>query len=61
MLAVCGPALVRAAVVAVLGAPAVAFWRIDVAPLTVTDLRGGPHRWTVRATGNSLRPAPETE
>lgn len=50
-LAVCGPAVVRAAVVTALGAPAAAFWRIDVAPLTVTDLRGGPLRWTVRATG----------
>jgi broad specificity phosphatase PhoE len=53
-LAVCGPAVVRAAVVTVLGAPAAAFWRVDVAPLTVTDLRGGPRRWTVRATGSPL-------
>ena len=53
-LAVCGPAVVRAAVVTVLGAPATAFWRIDVAPLTVTDLRGGPARWTVRAAGAPL-------
>ncbi len=49
-LAVCGPAVVRAAVVAVLGAPPSAFWRLDVAPLTRTDLRGGPDRWTVRGT-----------
>ncbi len=49
-LAVCGPAVVRAAVVAVLGAPPRAFWRLDVAPLTRTDLRGGPDRWTVRST-----------
>jgi broad specificity phosphatase PhoE len=55
-LAVCGPAVVRAAIVTVLGAPAAAFWRIDVAPLTATDLRGGPHRWTVRATGARLGP-----
>ncbi|GAA4979460.1 histidine phosphatase family protein [Pseudonocardia tropica] len=53
--AVCGPAVVRAAVVLVLGAPATAFWRVDAGPLTVTDLRGGPDRWTVRATG-----APQT-
>jgi broad specificity phosphatase PhoE len=35
--AVCGPSVVRAAVVGVLGAPAEAFWRLD--------------RWTVRSTG----------
>ena len=50
-LAVCSPALVRAAVVAVLDAPDTAFWRVDIAPMTATDLRGGPGRWTVRATG----------
>jgi broad specificity phosphatase PhoE len=50
-LAVCGPAVVRATVVAVLGAPDAAVWRVDVAPMTATDLRGGPGRWTVRATG----------
>ncbi len=54
-LAVCAPAVVRAAVVAVLGAPAGAFWRLDVAPLTLTDLRGGPGRWTVRSTAAPLR------
>jgi hypothetical protein len=43
-------------VLAVLDAPAAAFWRLDVAPLTVTDLRGGPGRWTVRATGAPLAP-----
>ncbi len=57
-LAVCGPAVVRAAVVAVLGAPPSAFWRLDVAPLTLTDLRGGPDRWTVRSTATALRPGP---
>ena len=55
VLVVCGPAVVRAAVVAALGAPPTAFWRIDVAPLSVTDLRGGPPRWTVRATAAPVR------
>ncbi|MDT7579105.1 MAG: hypothetical protein QOK35_369, partial [Pseudonocardiales bacterium] len=54
-LAVCGPAVVRAAVVAVLGAPPSAFWRQDVAPMTATDLRGGPDRWTVRSTAAPVR------
>jgi len=53
-IAVTGPALVRAAVVVTLGAPPEAFWWIDVPPLTTTDLRGGPSRWTIRATGGSL-------
>jgi len=57
-LAVCGPAVVRAAVVTVLSAPPAAFWAVDVAPLTVTDLRGrgggGPRRWSVRAVGAPL-------
>jgi broad specificity phosphatase PhoE len=53
-LAVCGPAVARAAVVTVLGAPPAAFWRIDVTPLSRTDLRGGPERWTVRTTGAPL-------
>ena len=55
-LAVCGPAVVRAALVVVLDAPPSAFWRVDLAPLTLTDLRGGPVRWTVRSTGAALVP-----
>ena len=54
-LAVCTPAVVRAAVVAVLEAPPSAFWRLDVAPMTWTDLRGGPSRWTVRSAAASGR------
>jgi broad specificity phosphatase PhoE len=54
LLAVCGPAVVRAAVVTVLGAPPVAFWRVDIAPLSLTDLRGSPQGWTVRTTGAPL-------
>lgn len=60
-LAVCGPAVVRAAVVVALAAPPAAFWRVDVAPLTLTDLRGGPSRWALRATGAPLRPGAEGE
>lgn len=47
-------AVVRAAVLDVLAAPPAGFWRIDVAPLTATELRGGPGRWTVRFTGAGL-------
>lgn len=51
VVAVTHAAVVRAALVVTLGAPASAFWRIDIAPLTVTVLRGRPGRWTVRGTG----------
>lgn len=39
--------VVRAAVVHALGAPPTAMWRIDVAPLTVTELHARDGRWTV--------------
>lgn len=52
--AITHPAVVRAAVLAVLDAPPRAFWRVDVAPLTATVLRGRPGRWTLRSTGRPL-------
>ncbi|MGN5236304.1 histidine phosphatase family protein [Rhodococcus sp. SJ-3] len=42
------PAIIKAAVVHALGAPASAFWRVDVRPLSVTRLNGRVGRWTVR-------------
>lgn len=51
-------AVVRAAVIAVLQAPPAGFWRIDIAPLSATELRGGPGRWTVRSTGTHLGSIP---
>lgn len=54
--AVCGPALVRAAVVVVLDAPPLSFWRIDVAPLAVTTVLGGWRGWRLRSTSRPLRP-----
>jgi broad specificity phosphatase PhoE len=39
--------VVRAAVVHALGAPIDAFWRIDVAPLSVTELHRHEARWTL--------------
>jgi broad specificity phosphatase PhoE len=39
--------VVKAALVHALGAPLEAFWRIDVAPLTVTELHAHDGRWTV--------------
>lgn len=39
--------VVKAAVVHAIGAPIMAFWRIAVAPLSLTELRAHDHRWTV--------------
>ncbi len=53
-MAVTHAAVVRAAVVVTLDAPPAAFWRIDIAPLTATVLRGGAGRWTLRGTALPL-------
>lgn len=53
--AVTHTAVIRAAVLAVLGAPLTAFWRIDVAPLTATVVGGSPGRWRLVATASHLR------
>ncbi|MFE0379488.1 histidine phosphatase family protein [Streptomyces inhibens] len=55
VLAVVEPDVVRAAAVCALRVPADAFWRLDVAPLTVTDLSGRGGRWNLglgRALGH---------
>jgi broad specificity phosphatase PhoE len=39
--------VVKAAVVRVLGAPISAFWRIDAAPLSITELHAHDGRWTL--------------
>jgi len=49
--AVTHPAVIRAGIVHVLGAPASAFWRIDIEPLSITDLRRHAGRWTLRSVG----------
>ncbi|MFI9803197.1 histidine phosphatase family protein [Streptomyces sp. NPDC052301] len=46
--AVVEPEVVRAAVVQVLGLPPTSFWRLDVAPLTATELSGRAGRWNLR-------------
>ncbi|MCX4722675.1 histidine phosphatase family protein [Streptomyces sp. NPDC090052] len=48
VLAVAGPAVVRAAVLHALALPAEAFWRLDAAPLTLTELSGRAGRWNLR-------------
>jgi broad specificity phosphatase PhoE len=50
-LAVTHPSVVRAAIVNALGADASAFWRIDVAPLSLARLGGREGRWNFLALG----------
>jgi broad specificity phosphatase PhoE len=52
--AVTHPAVIRAAILSSLQAPPTSFWRLDIAPLSTTDLRFNGRLWTVRSTGCSL-------
>jgi broad specificity phosphatase PhoE len=47
MVAITHGEVVKAAVVHALGAPVRAFWRIDAAPLSITELHAHGGRWTV--------------
>lgn len=49
VIAITHPAVLRAASLHVLNAPAASFWRIDVAPLAMLDLRHDSRRWAMRA------------
>jgi broad specificity phosphatase PhoE len=53
-IAVTHAAVIRGALVHALQAPPSTFWRIDIAPLSVTDLRWNGRVWTVRSSGCSL-------
>jgi broad specificity phosphatase PhoE len=44
--------VIRAAVIDVLGAPSNAFWRIDVEPVSIVDLRSNKRRWVLRVPGS---------
>ncbi|MFJ1593546.1 histidine phosphatase family protein [Kitasatospora albolonga] len=48
LLAVAEPAVVRSAVVHALALPLEVLWRLDVAPLALTELSGRAGRWNVR-------------
>jgi broad specificity phosphatase PhoE len=54
VVAVTHAAVIRAAIVCVLRAPPDAFWRIDIGPLTSTDIRHDGRRWALRSCGSSL-------
>jgi broad specificity phosphatase PhoE len=55
VIAVTHTAVIRAAIVCALEAPLQAFWRIDIAPLSLTDLRFNGRVWTLRSSGCGLR------
>lgn len=46
--------VVKAAVVHALGAPLDAFWRVDVAPLSVTELHAHDGRWSVAGVNRAV-------
>jgi broad specificity phosphatase PhoE len=50
-IAVTHAAVIRAAIVTAIGAPPASFWRIDLAPLSVTRLSGAGGRWNVSSSG----------
>jgi broad specificity phosphatase PhoE len=54
------PAVIRAAIVHVILADLPSFWRIDVLPLSRTDLRTNGRRWVLRSLG-PVGAADETE
>jgi len=49
LLAISHPAVIRAAIVHVLGAPAASFWHIDVPPLGLVRMCYDGRRWTLVA------------
>jgi broad specificity phosphatase PhoE len=49
VLAVSHPTVVRAAIIHAIQASPQSFWRIDVEPLSLVDLRGNKGRWTLRS------------
>jgi broad specificity phosphatase PhoE len=50
-LVVTHPAIIRAAIVCAIDAAPTSFWRIDVAPLTITRLSGTNGRWNLASAG----------
>jgi broad specificity phosphatase PhoE len=50
VLAVTHPAVIRAAVVHAFGAPAPGFWRVDVPPLSLVELKRSAGRWSLRTS-----------
>ncbi len=60
-IAVTHPSVIRAAIVYALRLPAQSFWRFDISPVTLTDLRFSRDVWTVRCCGCPLRAGPNED
>jgi broad specificity phosphatase PhoE len=60
-IAVTHPAVIRAAVVYALRLSSQNFWRFDIAPVTVTDLRFHHGVWTVRCCGCAMTATGQAE
>lgn len=54
IIAITHSGVIRAAILKVLDAPPRSFWRIDIEPLSLTDLRHDGFRWVLRASGKLL-------
>jgi len=53
-IAITHPSVIRAAILHTLQAPAQSFWRIDIPPASVTDLRWNGRAWTLRSSGGPI-------
>ncbi|MEO6298557.1 MAG: histidine phosphatase family protein [Paracoccaceae bacterium] len=60
-IAVTHAAVVKSLILQVVGATPEAFWRVDIAPLTLTDLRHDGRRWILRTSGAPLARPPVTD
>jgi broad specificity phosphatase PhoE len=54
IVAITHASVIRAAIVHAIEAPPRSFWRIDVAPLSLTVLSGADGRWNLASTGRML-------
>lgn len=55
LVAVANQSMIRAMLIAILDAPAQAFWRLDVTPLSRTELSADGRRWSIRMGGRIER------
>jgi broad specificity phosphatase PhoE len=53
-IAVTHPAIIRSAIILTLDAPLQSFWRVDIAPISLTDLRYNGSTWTLRSAATKL-------
>ena len=60
IVAITHASVVRSAIVAALNCPPQAFWRIDIAPLSLTWLHKSNEHWTLVSANHPLRPLSKT-